>query len=314
MTSVAWYSTIQLIHLLSSIVPALPSVPIPPLVSSFFSLFPLVIYPAPPTSTPPPTVPQLWLLGPPPSTGSKGESLDPASRKAQAIARFNHFNAEPRWLLHGAGAPGQELPALHLPNGELLGREEIAAHLLGVVAGKHDASSSSSPKPAEATAADPTHQAYTSLLRTSLLPAVLVALHLCTPTALTPAQEQPYLSALVTSFQAQSVRAAKIAEVKRLRGGKEGARSTLDLEAVERDAVTALGALEAKLRETEADGEWFGGVGYATLLSCHAGNDLLTTCSALQSPDRAGRQPLLAAFYHSRTAEQQCRAFEGEAG
>lgn len=229
-------------------VPALPSIPIPAVISHFFSLFPLITYPAPCTSTPPPSVPTLWLIGPAPANST--ESLDPTCRQAQALARFAHYNLQVRWLNNAAGAPGEQLPALHLSNGELLGSEEVLSRILGL-----DSKESKESTP------DPTHQAYTSLLTTTLLPSVLSSLYLSpTPQPITPAQSLPYLTALASSFGTRQTRTARIAQIKQLRGGKQGSKIPLDLEAVEREAVAALGALEIKMRETEAEGEWFGGV------------------------------------------------------
>jgi hypothetical protein len=136
---------------------------------------------------------------------------------------------------------------LHLPNGELLGKEELG----GWIASKSSAAPSS----------DPTHQAYTSLVLTTLLPAVLSSLYLSpTPIPLTPLRPLPYLSALAASFSAYGQRRERIAEIKRLRGGKVGSRVVLDLEEVERDAVETIEALEVKLKATEGTSAWFGGV------------------------------------------------------
>lgn len=237
-------------------VPAVPSIPIPSVISHFFSLFPLITYPAPCTSTPPPSVPTLWLLGPAPSASSP-ESLDPTCRQAQALARFSNYKLQVRWLNNAAGAPGEKVPALHLSSGELLGSEEVLSKILGLDSGS---------KESKETTPDPTHQAYNSLLTTTLLPSVLSSLYLSpTPHPITPAQSLPYLTGLASSLTVHQSRTARIAQIKQLRGGKQGAKVPLDLEAVEREAVAALGALEVKMRETEAEGEWFGGVSSVSL-------------------------------------------------
>ena len=226
--------------------------PVPPFVAQVFSSFPLVLYPSPCTSTPPPTVPTLWLLRSPKSNSST-DSSDPYSRQAQALARFTNFQVQVRWMDSAAGAPGEALPALHLPNGELLATEEALAHLS---APKSSSTSTSTSTSAE----DPSIAAYQSLLSTSLLPAVLACLYLSPSPSPSPSSA-PLLVRLLHSVQAPSARTALIAQVKRLRGGKEGTRRPLDLEALERDAVSALGALEAKMREGEGGGPWFGGAG-----------------------------------------------------
>lgn len=142
---------------------------------------------------------------------------------------------------------------MHLPDGSLLSRDEISAHLLG----KADVTS--------AAVADAAHQAYTALVQTKLLPAVLAALYLTSGsspgTAVVPRDDdQPWLSALAASWTAVPAhRRARIAEIKRLRGGKEGVKVAIDLEAVERDAVEAIGALESRVRQGEGESRWFGG-------------------------------------------------------
>jgi hypothetical protein len=49
----------------------------------------------------------------------------------------------------------------------------------------------------------------------------------------------------------------KISQVKKLRGGKVGRKTVLDLEEVEREAVEALDALEEKFQEGNENDQWF---------------------------------------------------------
>ena len=234
----------------------LPSIPIPPLVATLFAHFPLVTYPSSTLlTTPAPSSPTLWLLGPPPSSS---ESLDPTCREAQAFARFRDVKFEVRWLASAAGAVDGVLPSLHLPNGELLAATEV-----GTWIASH--STSVSPlKPVAETEKDPTHQAYSALLSTTLLPAVLSSLYLSpTPTLpVVPSTPRPLLSSYAASLAALGARKELIAEVKRLRGEKGGVLSVLDLEEVEREGVETVRALEVKL-EAEGGAEgWFGGSAY----------------------------------------------------
>lgn len=235
----------------------LPSIPIPPLVATVFAHFPLVTYPSPDLlSTSAPSAPTLWLLGPPPSPTSSSESLDPTCREAQAFARFNDVKVEVRWLSTPAGAVEGILPSLHLPSGDLLSSSEVEAWLA-------NPSTSLSPPPPELSEPekDPTHQAYSALLSTTLLPAVLSSLYLSPspPPPVVPTLSRPFLSAYAAYFASLGARRDRIAEVKRLRGGKGGVLSVLDLEEVEREGVETVRALEVKLQAAGGAEGWFGG-------------------------------------------------------
>ncbi|KAK4058525.1 hypothetical protein OIO90_000687 [Microbotryomycetes sp. JL221] len=254
-----------------------PTLAMPKVVSSIFGAFPLVTYPSEqPPSSGTPSKPTLWLYGPPPQNNENGsngknasESLDPKCRQAQALARFTGLDCEYKWFQTAAGAPGQTLPSLHLPTGDLLLTDEISKHLTTSSTAKSsndnpEATTSSvpgSPDPA----ADSTVQAFSALLQTALFPAVLAALYLNgsadshSAAAVVPQRQLPIVTSVFMSLTSRQERSQRVAEIKKLRGGKEGARVVLDLEAVERDAVEALGAFEAKMRATEVDGPYFGG-------------------------------------------------------
>ncbi|GAA5925091.1 hypothetical protein JCM1841_005783 [Sporobolomyces salmonicolor] len=245
-----------------------PSLAVPLTVPSplapLYAYFPLVTYSSPNDvgTTPAPPLPTLWALGPPPP-GHK-ESLDPLCRQAQAWTRFSGIQAEPRWLQHGAGAPGNSLPALHLPEGDLLGADEVVGWIAAAQAGKGKQRSSSGAGAAQdesSPAADPTVQAYSSLVETTLLPAVMAALYLSpsSPPRVVPDRSLPILSAVAAKFLGVAEKRDHIAQVKKMRGGKVGSRVVLDLEEVEREAVEALEALEVKMKATEGRGEWFHG-------------------------------------------------------
>ncbi|KAM0788528.1 hypothetical protein ACM66B_001656 [Microbotryomycetes sp. NB124-2] len=258
--------------------PRRPTLAMPGFVSSVFSTFPLVTWQPdePPLSGQPPQA-TLWLYGPPSlparssSTKAAPESLDPNCRQAQALARFTGLkDCTVKWLETAAGAPGQTLPALHLSTGELLSTDEIPQHLIGQsqASTAADKSQTGSPQPGSpdpSTASDPTRQAFTALLQTALLPAVLAALYLGPQSSqrvsVLPQRQLPFVTSIFMSLNSRQERSERIAEIKKLRGGKEGPRVVLDLEAVEREAVEALGAFEAKMRSTEADGPYFGGHG-----------------------------------------------------
>ncbi|GAA5890629.1 hypothetical protein JCM5296_004321 [Sporobolomyces johnsonii] len=240
---------------------------VPSPLAPLYAYFPLVTYSSPNDvgTTPAPPLPTLWALGPPP-TGHR-ESLDPLCRQAQAWARFSGIQAEPRWLQHGAGAPGGSLPALHLPEGDLLGAEEVGGWIASAAqagTGKKRSSSGAGAGAAQddaPPAADPTVQAYSSLVETTLLPAVMAALYLSpsSPPRVVPDPSLPILSAVAAKFLGVAEKRDRIAQVKRMRGGKVGSRVVLDLEEVEREAVEALEALEVKMQATEGRGEWFHG-------------------------------------------------------
>ncbi|KAL8287095.1 hypothetical protein RQP46_004101 [Phenoliferia psychrophenolica] len=237
--------------------PAVPSVPIPSLVSNVFSRFPLVTYPAPPTTSGAPTSPTLWLLGPPPASGV--ESLDPRCRQAQALARFCATPLTPRWLPSALSAPGGVLPALHLPNGALLSAPEVPDHFLATP-GKDKDKGAASPS-AAAASSDAKHSAFLSLLNTTLLPAVLAAVYLAPPSAsltVVPPRQLPLLSAWAASWAGVSERRERINEILKLRGKKVGIRAVLDLEEVEREGVETIGALEDVAGGHGSD-LWFGG-------------------------------------------------------
>lgn len=109
---------------------------------------------------------------------------------------------------------------------------------------------------------DATHQAYLSLLTTTLLPAVLAALYLSPSTfapSVVPIPSRPFLSSLAQIYLTWNNRSTRIDEIKRLRGGKVGKETALDLEEIEREAVEAIEVLEGKLKAQQGEGEWFGG-------------------------------------------------------
>jgi len=108
---------------------------------------------------------------------------------------------------------------------------------------------------------DPIVQAYTSLVSTTLLPAVLAALYLLPSTSVSspviPQQSLPFLSNLAQKWLGISEKQDRISQVKKLRGGKVGKKTVLDLEEVEREAVEALEALEEKFKEGNGHDQWF---------------------------------------------------------
>ncbi|GAA6000221.1 hypothetical protein JCM10207_007913 [Rhodosporidiobolus poonsookiae] len=259
----------------------LPAIPSP--LASLYSHFPLLLLDPQLSTTPAPSPAQLWALGPPPT--GHAESLDPLCRAAQAWARFANVDLDKavRWVDWDRveAAPGGRLPAVHTEEGDLLVGEEVDAWLRKQQAGRGGKSSA---KRASGTAAsefgaagaaaedgatggatpttpqDPTQQAFTALVETTLLPAVLCALYLSprgTAPPVVPARRKPALAALAGSILSWNDRSARIEEVKRLRGGKVGKRTVLDLEEVEREAAETIEALEVKVKE--AQGEWFGG-------------------------------------------------------
>ncbi|GAA5911754.1 hypothetical protein JCM6882_003344 [Rhodosporidiobolus microsporus] len=258
----------------------LPAIPSP--LASLYSHFPLVLLPPLQSTTPAPSPSRIWALGPPPQGHT--ESLDPLCRALQAHARFAQVETqrEVKWVGWDGreSAPGGVLPAVHTGEGDLLVGEEVDAWVVKQQqqqAAKKDGGKrtsgggefgapeppSSSPTPQQ----DPTHQAYTALVETTLLPAVLAALYLSpagTAPPVVPSRPKPLLSALAESVLSWNERTVRIEEVKRLRGGKVGKKTVLDLEEIEREAADAIEALEVKVKEVP--GEWFGGVSSPTRL------------------------------------------------
>lgn len=247
-------------------------VAIPSPLSSFYQHFPLLLLPSHIQSSVPPSLSQIWALGPPPTGHS--ESLDPLCRAAQAFTRFANLPVDDkvRWVTWDQRevAPGGAFPAVHATNGDLLVGEQVEEWLSKELAkggkasdgGKRtDEASSPERKSAQQ---DPTHQAYTALVESALLPAVLCALYLSpagTAPAVVPQRRKPVLSALAGSLLSWNDRSERIEEVKRLRGGKGGKKTVLDLEEVEREAGEALEALEVKIKAVSKGREtkWFGG-------------------------------------------------------
>lgn len=246
------------------------TVPMPPLISTLFAHFPLVTYPALPPLSPAPTLPTLWLLGPPPipspipspSDAQDLESLDPACREAQALARFHDIVVSIRWFSHPSGAVSERLPNLHLPNGALLNSSEVSTYFSNPTAfdsppvltkvGENEK--------------EPTHQAYASLVRTTLAPSIQASIYLSPPLSslpISPMSPLPLLSSLATYVLALSSKKEKIEEVKKMRGGRVGVRSMLDLEELEREGVETIKAVEVKMGID--GGDWFGGASYVSL-------------------------------------------------
>lgn len=244
---------------MSSYLPSAPALTIPPWLSHFYSFFPLVTYPAAPTSAPP-TLPTLWLLGPPPQDSPY--SLDPACRVAQALAQFSGVKVGLKWLDTPAGGVGARLPNLHLPDGTLLSHEDLPEWFLQPDSRASKAAAKKTSPTATEPATDPTYLAFSSLLRSTLLPATLAGAYLAPhPAQVTPAKALPPLSALAGSVTDRLARRARVAEVQKLRGGKAG---FLDLEELDAEAVGAFEAFEDKLKERSKEGGiegWFDGAG-----------------------------------------------------
>ncbi|GAA5831733.1 hypothetical protein JCM3766R1_004998 [Sporobolomyces carnicolor] len=263
-------------------------------------------------TTPAPTKPTLWVLGPPPS-GHK-ESLDPSSRRVQALARFSNVDFDSRYLADGLGAPGGTLPSLHLPQGDLVETDRVDESILKLATTKPAASDDDDSNnkgdgggDRSPAAADPVVQAYTSLVETTLLPAVVAAVYLVaasTP-SVTPALSRPFLSDLAHRWLGIAQRRDLISDVKRLRGGKTGKDVVLDLEEVERDAVEALEALEDKFSQQDKDARWFLGAATPSPLDASI-YSLLTIISILPAKGDNGvlrttleRCPTLTRWYKS---------------
>ncbi|GAA5872338.1 hypothetical protein JCM16303_004483 [Sporobolomyces ruberrimus] len=212
-----------------------------------YAYFPLLTVSNSDTTTPAPSKPTLWVLGPPPP--GHQESLDPISRQVQAFARFSQLDAQPRYLSNGNGAPGGTLPSLHTPQGDLIETEGINKWIEDQ---SKTASGSAEKGDDEELPLDPVLQAYTSLIETTLLPAVLAALYLLPSSApsVTPSLALPFLSQLASNWLGIREKQDRISQVKKLRGGKVGAKVVLDLEEVEREAVESLQAIEDKFNET----------------------------------------------------------------
>jgi len=242
---------------MSSYLPSRPHIAIPPWLQHFNALFPIITYPAAPTSAPP-TIPTLWLLGPPPA--GSAYSIDPECRIAESLAQFAGVEVGVKWLETAAGGVGAKLPNLHLPDGSLLSSADLAAWFLQPES-RATAKGANTPAHAPETT-DPTYQAFNSLLKSTLLPATLAAVYLSpSPPAVTPAKALPALSTAAASVTAKLDRRARTAEVQRLRGGKAG---FLDLDELDGEAAQALDAFEAKMRERSKEGEiegWFDGAG-----------------------------------------------------
>ncbi|SCV67613.1 BQ2448_5224 [Microbotryum intermedium] len=258
--------------------PGLPSIPMPGFVGSFFSHFPLVVYDAPPTATPAPSKPTLWLLGPPPASSSsppwtestpQTQSLDPYSRYAATLARFSNLESvEARWCSSALGAPQSRLPALHLPNGDLLSRDEIPNWVHQQQQqqkpqgspSSNPTSTSSSSSPHLGGDVEAGRLAYLSLIQSTLLPALLSSLYLSPkPIALVPATQAPYLSSWVQSLSSRSERTERIKQIKALQARHDaGFEAGLDVDKVELGAKETIEALEVKMASMKKSPWWDG--------------------------------------------------------
>lgn len=256
--------------------PTLPTLPLPGVLAAFYSHFPLVTYPAPPTSNPAPTTATLWILGILPLSSSTSpnpfpESLHPYSRIAQTLARFSLVPIELRWLSTEEGVFGEGFPNLHLPDGDLLGRGreggELEEWLLTGRRGKNTAI------PGESEAdRSPTYDAFDELVKSTLLPAVMALGYFSTTTTKSKVTQginnnnnggshRPFLSSCVAYYDSVLIRRERVKEIMKLRGGKKG--GVLDLEDLEREAVETIGVFEVKLREEKRGAEaWFEGSSY----------------------------------------------------
>ncbi|GAA5962817.1 hypothetical protein JCM3765_001531 [Sporobolomyces pararoseus] len=230
---------------------------IPSPLTRLYSYFPLLVISTPDTTTPAPSLPTLWVLGPPP--GGQLESLDPLCRKSQALLRFKQIKFETKWLQDSKdGTPGNSLPCLHLGNGDLLDTQSVNKWINSK--SSNETENKQEEEEEEVIDDDPIVQAYTSLVETTLLPSVISALYLTPSTTIpvTPLKTSlPFLSNLVDQYLSVSRREEKINQVKLMRGGKIGKKTgvVLDLEEIERDAVETLEVLEDKLKEVQQAGE-----------------------------------------------------------
>ncbi|GAA5975657.1 hypothetical protein JCM5350_002682 [Sporobolomyces pararoseus] len=283
---------------------------IPSPLTPLYSYFPLLLISDPDSTstsytTPAPSLPTLWALGPPPSSSSGVvESLDPLCRKSQAFLRFKQIKFSTKWVQDGSGAPGGSLPSLHLQNGDLIDSKRVDQWIQVTNKKQSSTSTSSSEEKSRETTTtttttaeedagivvvDPIVQAYTSLVETSLLPAVISAIYLIpSKLSVTPQRTLPFLSDLVDKiFFNVSRREERINQVKQMRGGgKAGKSSVLDLEETEREAVECLEALEEKYKEQGGD-KWFLGNNSPTQLDALI-YSLLSIISILPEQSQGG--------------------------
>ncbi|GAA5909446.1 uncharacterized protein JCM6883_003947 [Sporobolomyces salmoneus] len=283
---------------------------VPSPLAPLYAYFPLLIVSNDDSTTPAPSKPTLWVLGPPP-TGHQ-ESLDPVCRQAQAFARFSGMDCQPRYLSDGLGAPGGTLPSLHLPQGDLIETERVVEWIeknsRSSDGGATTKQSQEEKEDSTERPIDPVVQAYTSLVETTLLPAVVAALYLLPSSAapsVTPTTSLPWLSNLAAKWLGIGQKQEKISQVKKLRGGKVGKNTVLDLEEVEREAVEALEALEEKFEGQKKDERWFLGANSPTQLDASV-YSLLSIISVLPAKGDSGilrttleRCPNLSRWYKS---------------
>lgn len=299
------------------IIPTLPSFPIPPLISTFFSYFPLVTYDSDLAPSTTPNEPTLWLIGPPSSSSASSSSkqnqhdlsLDPICRQLQVWARFNQRVIAVRWwsthecavgvsstsVKGGEDSEGR-LPILHLSNGVLLGREEagewlktdkkpLTREIAAAISGETSVEQEDEEE-------DGLHLAYSSLLRSTLLPAVLASVYLLPLPAsfkVTPSQSLPILREPVEGIRKMEETRARIQQIKKLRNGASSSLGAgLDLEEVEREGMSTIEILEKKMEEGGTP-SWFGGVRFVSFscsLLCYMSSMLTLLSRSHSAPTR----------------------------
>lgn len=261
----------------------------PALLARFYSFWPLVTYEAPDAQTPAPSVPTLWL--------AESSALDFESRSALALARFatsgnttTDSAQNPRRRASAGikfdvkrcasadGAPDGLLPALHLPNGDLVSAPDVHARILTVASKSSGGSEKEKPSARQI--------AFQALLDSEVRPAVHASLFVGdarrrrTATASDRQQSStPWLRSLVDRLalepRERSMRLAELCELL-LAAGKEGGAApsmaglmtpyAFDVEALEAEAQGALTSFE-EVVSAESDQEmWLLGASGPTKL------------------------------------------------
>ena len=209
--------------------------------------FPLVTYPAPIAASIPQTEERiiLWLS----NAETQAESLDPLSRQLQSLARFTGRTVESRYARNRSTAYSTR-------DNKSFDQAQSLAYFTQ--------SDTANDKTKNSTI----HAAYSALLNSTLLPAVLATIYLSPPSpSSTPSSQPatPFLVSLLEIYTNFQSRKETIQQIKKLRLANGAGDGILELEELEREGVDCIKNLEEKFEEQGTPG-WFCGNRSAPLL------------------------------------------------
>ena len=207
--------------------------------AQFLAQFPLITYLSP--LSPPQAETKdriiLWLVG----REEEGETRDPLSRQLVTLARFLGRGTEVKWGNKG----------FMTVDNKYYDQDKALIYLAGT------ATTTKNQGNKESTTST-MQSAYTALIHSTLLPALLATLYLSPPSPSPSNAPTAFLSSLLQIYTTHQSRKEIIQHIKSLRLSAGSGEGILELEQLEREGVDCIKNLEEKFTQEGTLG-WFGG-------------------------------------------------------